>query len=92
MAITPENLLKHELIGLKAEVLTSNDRNQKGLAGKVIGETKNTLILRTSKGEKIIQKKGAVFKMFLESCEAEINGAQLAKSPEERTKSMVKKW
>jgi len=92
MVIIPENLLRHELIGLNVEVLKSTDLSQEGLTGQVIGETKNTLTLRTSKGERTVQKKGTVFKVFLKGVEVEVDGTQLVKPPEERTKTMVKKW
>jgi|TARA_Y100000310_G_C20685603_1_gene818727 ribonuclease P protein subunit POP4 len=92
MAITPENLPKHELIGLKISVVKSTDKTQVGLQGQIIGETRNTIIVQTSKGEKTVQKKGAVFKILLNGSEIEVDGDQLIKNPIERTKTLVKKW
>ena len=40
---TQENLLGHELIGLNVKISKSTDETRKGLQGKVIWETKNTL-------------------------------------------------
>jgi len=92
MGIKPENLLKHELIGLKIEVLESSDKSQIGLSGQVVNETQNTLILQNEQGEKTVPKKGSVFKMFLEHENVKVKGEKLLKTPQERIKTMVKKW
>jgi ribonuclease P protein subunit POP4 len=92
MGIKPENLLKHELIGLKIEVLESSDKSQIGLSGQVINETQNTLTLQTVQGEKTVPKKGSVFKVFLEHENVKVKGEKLLKTPQERIKTMVKKW
>ena len=92
MGIKPENLLKHELIGLIIEVLESTDKSQIGLSGQVVNETQNTLILQNEQGEKTVPKKGSVFKVFLEHENVKVNGEKLLKTPQERIKTMVKKW
>ena len=43
MPITPENLPKHELIGLEAEVIESTDPNQIRIKGEVLDETQSLL-------------------------------------------------
>lgn len=43
MPITPENLPKHELIGLQVEVTESTDESLEGLKGEVMDETKSML-------------------------------------------------
>ena len=42
MPVTPRTLLKHELIGLEAEVAESTNKSLIGKRGKVMMETKNT--------------------------------------------------
>lgn len=92
MARTPENLIKHELIGLTIAVEKSTDPTQIGAKGRIIGETKNTIMLLTSKGERTVQKEGAIFDVSVNGKNVRIDGKTLAKTPEERTKAPVKKW
>jgi ribonuclease P protein subunit POP4 len=47
-AITPENLIYHTLIGLEAVVSGSTNPNMVGIAGVVIDETRNTLVISPS--------------------------------------------
>jgi len=85
--ITPENLVRHELIGLKVEVVRARNRDLIGIKGEVVDETKNLLIINTTKGEKKVLKEGAIFKFTLPSNEKVIvNGNLLIARPEERVK------
>ena len=52
MSINPENLPRHELIGLKAEVIDSTDGSQNGISGEVNEETKSMLEIDGRKVEK----------------------------------------
>ncbi|HDI31799.1 MAG TPA: hypothetical protein ENF80_03175, partial [Thermofilum sp.] len=61
MDIRPDNILIHEIIGLKVEVVDSLNKSLIGLKGKIIDETMKTLIIHTSKGRKVVEKKVAVF-------------------------------
>jgi ribonuclease P protein subunit POP4 len=45
--LNPENLARHELIGLEVRVVTSSNSNQIGLSGQVVDETRNTFLLET---------------------------------------------
>lgn len=47
MNLNPENLARHELIGLEVRVVTSSNSNQIGLSGQVVDETRNTFLLET---------------------------------------------
>ncbi|WP_414837828.1 ribonuclease P protein component 1 [Candidatus Nanosalina sp. VS9-1] len=90
MPITPENLPRHELIGLPVEVTESTDKNKEGLSGQVLDETKNTLNI----GGKIIDKENCTFLFTLPSGEkVELDGGLIAKRPEERVKMKLPgKW
>ncbi len=46
--ITPENLIYHTLIGLEAVVSGSTNPDMVGIAGAVIDETRNTLVISPS--------------------------------------------
>ena len=83
--ITPENVIVHELIGLNASV-QSSDYNKSGLQGKIVDETKNTIILENKNGEKIIPKKEARFEVELGKEKATIEGKDILYKPEQRTK------
>jgi ribonuclease P protein subunit POP4 len=45
--LNPENLARHELIGLEVRVVTSSNPSQIGLSGQVVDETRNTFLLET---------------------------------------------
>ena len=57
MPITKENVLQHELIGLKAEVVESSNPQLVGRKGKIVDETRNTLTLEEGEYLKVKQKK-----------------------------------
>ncbi|QKQ98841.1 ribonuclease P protein subunit [Candidatus Nanohaloarchaea archaeon] len=82
MPITPENLPKHELIGLHVEVVESTDETLEGLEGEVMDETKSMLRI----DGKQMQKKNCTFLFEIPSGEeVEVDGELIAKRPEERT-------
>lgn len=81
MPITPENLPKHELIGLECEVVESEDEGQVGISGEVLDETKNMLRI----GNKQVEKETSVFRFTLPSGEkVKVDGELINKRPEER--------
>jgi len=89
MPITPANIAVHELIGLKVSVKKSLSLPYRGLRGTVVDETKNTLVLRTPKGEKAVPKKGCVFECSLPGGErAELDGSSIAYRPFDRPKKV----
>jgi ribonuclease P protein subunit POP4 len=91
--ITPENLIRHELIGLDAEVAASENKTQIGIRGLVVDETKNLLAIETKDGVKRIQKKGSEFIFTIpDGKRVKVRGSLLAKRHEDRVKLKVKKW
>ncbi|OPY48974.1 MAG: Ribonuclease P protein component 1 [Methanosaeta sp. PtaU1.Bin060] len=52
----PENLPRHELIGLHVLVDESSDRGLVGISGRVVDETRNTLLVETERRTLRIQK------------------------------------
>lgn len=81
MPITPENLPRHELIGLECEVVDSTDEDQIGIRGEVLDETQNMLRIDDQEVEKEI----SVFRFTLPSGQkVKIDGSLIAKRPEER--------
>lgn len=47
MSLTPETLTRHELCGLHVEVVESTDPSRVGIAGRVVRETTNTLVIES---------------------------------------------
>lgn len=56
MNLSPESLPRHELIGLHVQVDESTDPGLVALFGRVVDETRNTLLLETKRGMKRIPK------------------------------------
>lgn len=93
MSITPHNIMRHELIGLKCEVSKSKNAKQEGLRGAVADETKNTITIM--KNEKIakIAKAGAEFVFTLpDGKKVKVSGSLISARPESRIKIKLRKW
>ncbi len=88
---TPKNLIWHELIGLKVEIVESKNKNLVGLEGKIVDETKNMLLIKTKTGEKKIIKKDCKFKFHLKNQEILVDGELIVARPEKRTKKNIPK-
>jgi ribonuclease P protein subunit POP4 len=89
MEIRPSNLLQHELIGLKINVDESSNSTVRGLAGTVIDETRNMLVIENEqKNEKKIAKAGNRFIFELErgGVHVRVKGDRLVSRPEDRIK------
>ncbi|MDO8427596.1 MAG: ribonuclease P protein subunit [Candidatus Diapherotrites archaeon] len=91
--ITQENFPAHEWIGLQAQIVSSLDIGLKGITGKIIDETKNTLAVETKKGVKIIPKKGSKLKFTISpKDQVTFDCSLMEERPEERTKIFYKKF
>lgn len=87
------NILRHEFIGLQCEVIASRNKCQVGIKGKVVDETRNTLLLETKRGLKRIEKEGRIFRFWLEDGSVvDVNGSYLLARPEDRIKKRFRKW
>ena len=93
MPTKPENILRHELIGLKAIVARSSNSLLLGTRGRIIDETRNTVTLSTRKGMKVIPKGIAVFRFDLsDGSSVEVDGPRLVGRPENRMKAKGRRW
>ena len=92
--ITPSNIVRHELIGLKAMITDSADKGITGTQGKVIDETRNTLTIEVGGREKDFVKEQSVFSFFLPDSRqwVRIDGKILVARPEDRIKKKLDKW
>lgn len=89
---TLRNLLKHELIGLEVEVLESRNVYEKGIKGEIVDETRNTLVIKTRRSDKMIQKDGRKFMITLDGKHIVVDGSAIVGRPEDRIKRKVKRW
>ena len=89
MPRTPENLPRHELIGLQAEVEEHPDSNKVGINGEVLDETRDMLRI----GDKWVEKKDSTFLFELDGKKVRIKGDVINKRPEDRLKMKLPgKW
>lgn len=89
----PENILRHELIGLQLRIVQARNRSIRGIHGIVIDESKNMLTL-SKKGRKVlIPKSTATFRFKLANgCLIDVDGARLVGRPESRLKTKIRRW
>ena len=84
--ITPYNILRHELIGLKANVVDATTGGYK-ISGTIADETRNTLKINTINGDKTVPKDCVVIDFTLPGgAVVRVDGKLLVARPEERVK------
>ncbi len=84
------NILRHELIGLKCEVVGAKNSSLVGLKGKIVDETMKTLVLGEER--KRVPKQDGRFQVTLQEKKLIIDGNLLVARPEDRIKKKFKKW
>ena len=90
--MTPESLVRHELAGLDVEVAESPNPDLVGVAGRVVDETTNTLLVATGDGVKQVPKAAATFRFRLDdetrgATRVVVDGDRLVARPARRTES-----
>ena len=89
--ISPQNILRHELIGLDVLVARASNPGHVGVSGRIIDETKNTLVILTGRGETRIPKRFSVFRIRLpDGTTVEIDGSSLETQPERRISMRIR--
>jgi ribonuclease P protein subunit POP4 len=89
---TPENLARHELIGLYVRVETHSDPGLVGLSGRIVDETRNTFLLETGRRVLRLAKKNAGLIFTLpEGQRVRIDGRVLISQPENRINKRMQK-
>ncbi|HDD46072.1 MAG TPA: ribonuclease P protein subunit [Candidatus Aenigmarchaeota archaeon] len=86
--ITKDNIVRHELIGLKVKVTSSTNKTIEGLAGLVVDETKNMLFIEKRNGKvSMVAKKDCTFSFILPNGERVlVSGKDIVGRPEDRIK------
>jgi len=90
MPITPRNIVRHELCGLKV-LVKSPTKAYKQFSGRVVDETYNTLKIETRNGEKVVIKNNCIFVFTLPNrTKVQVDGKLLIGRPEDRIKKHFK--
>ncbi|NYT04970.1 MAG: ribonuclease P protein component 1 [Methanomicrobiales archaeon] len=89
--ITPQNVLRHELIGLYARVASAPNPSHEGRAGIITDESRNMLVLATPCGIKKIPKRYALFDLCLpDDTRVRVDGSVLVMQPEKRISMRIR--
>ncbi|KXH76687.1 MAG: hypothetical protein AM326_06780 [Candidatus Thorarchaeota archaeon SMTZ-45] len=87
MTITPQNILRHELVGLPTHIVESKDPSHVCKEGIILSESKEMIRIGTARGTISIPKGICVFDLTLpDSVVVRINGELLRGRPEDRIK------
>lgn len=90
--LAPENLARHELIGMGVLVEEGLNPCLTGLSGKVVDETRNTFLLETERGIKRIPKSNTSLIFTLPSGQkVRVAGSILISQPENRISKRMQK-
>jgi len=84
------DILKHELIGLNIKVCDAKNKHLIGLEGKIIDETKNTLLIEGKDKRRRLVKSQVVLNIQFKGKMIMVNGKLLVNRPEDRVKRMRK--
>ena len=89
---TAVTFVQDEFIGLNAKVVKSSNPSYVGISGKVVDETRNTLVIRQRHEDKVIVKEAAVFQFTLpHGTVIEVEGKVILGRPEDRMKKRLKR-
>jgi len=90
MKIAPQNIAKHELVGLSTHIVESRDPNHVCTKGTILGETKEMIKIDTGLGTKVVPKTICVFDITLpDGTVVRIDGGLLKGKPEDRMKKRL---
>ncbi len=94
MRHTPRNIIRHELIGLKVEVVESANEFLVGISGLVLDETRNMLLIgEPGKRKRWVPKRGTLFRIWLpDGLRVLVEGDVIVGRPEDRLKKKLYKW
>ncbi|MBS7643147.1 ribonuclease P protein component 1 [Candidatus Bathyarchaeota archaeon] len=91
--LSPENLIRHELIGLQVEIVKSSHPGYIGIRGIVIDETQKMLMISDGSRRKAVPKQTSVFKFTLPNgVVVEVDGKVIVGRPEDRVKKIPRRW
>jgi ribonuclease P protein subunit POP4 len=86
MRINVKDIIKHELIGLKVKIVDSKNKSNIGIQGKIIDETKHTIMIESKDEKKRLFKNNITIDVHVDKKIVRINGKLLSGRPKERVK------
>lgn len=87
----PDNIARHELIGLLVEVDGSSNSGLAGISGRIVDETRNTFLIETQRGIKRVPKAGRSLNIAMpDGQKVRVLGNVLISSPENRINKKIK--
>lgn len=89
MVRNSKNILRHELIGLNTEVVESSNPNYLGIKGKIVDETKKSIIINQQGTLKRILKNQVNICLKLSDNKVDVQGKFLEGRPWERLKKKL---
>jgi ribonuclease P protein subunit POP4 len=93
MALTPINLIKHELIGLHAKVVKSTNASNEGVEGRIVDESYRTITIEANGKDKKIFKENVILIVELpDRKKVQVEGKLLLARPWERIKKKFPKY
>ena len=91
MKVTPA-FVQSEFIGLNAKVMNSINPYYVGISGKVIDETRNTLVIRHENKDKVVVKSVVVFHFTMpDGTIVEVDGNIILGRSEDRLKKRLRR-
>ncbi|MGC8849403.1 MAG: ribonuclease P protein component 1 [Candidatus Bathyarchaeia archaeon] len=92
--ISPGNLINHELIGLEVEISSAKDPTHENVVGRVVDETRNTILVEKPSGRRArIPKATSTFAFKLpDGRKVLVDGKVIVGRPEERLKKRGRSW
>jgi len=81
-----KDIIRYELIGLKAEIIDSKNKDNIGIKGQIIDETKHTLVIEHKGAKKRLFKENIILKIKINNQTTTIDGKLLSGRPKERLK------
>lgn len=82
----PQDIIKHELIGLGIEIIASPNKSLVGKCGTITDETRSTITIEERGKFKKVLKSQITFKAKFQGKVVEVPGCELISRPEERIK------
>ena len=80
-----KDVLRQELIGCAIEVTGATNSSLIGIKGKIVDETKNTIIIKDKENrKKSLLKEQVTFIISIKDKRIEIDGKKIKKRPEKR--------
>jgi ribonuclease P protein subunit POP4 len=83
--MTRKEVFPHELIGEEIEVMTSKNKSNLGIKGKIIDESRETITVAQENGKEVVLMKQIITFKLVKSGKI-ISGEVIAKRPEDRLK------